>query len=278
MEGVTPKDIIVLGIDQIMLVYVFALLVLFLVRSRGIRREREILISTVRMTVQLILTGYVLAYVLENPNPWITGLIILLMEGFAIYTILRKFRTRMSRRLRWAVIVSMLAGTLSCLVYFLLIVVRINPWYDPQYFIPIAGMFVGNTMTAVSLGVSSLIDAMTVQKARVEEALILGANPRQATSFIIDSTFDSAILPTMNTMIGMGIVFLPGMMTGQILSGTSPTTAVTYQLAVMLGILGAVAISVLLMLQMGYRSFFTGEDQLIQDPAAYKPEISRFRS
>lgn len=278
MESVTPKDIIVLGIDQIMLVYVFALLVLFLVRSRGIRREREILISTVRMTVQLILTGYVLAYVLENPNPWITGLIILLMEGFAIYTILRKFRTRMSRRLRWAVIVSMLAGTLSCLVYFLLIVVRINPWYDPQYFIPIAGMFVGNTMTAVSLGVSSLIDAMTVQKARVEEALILGANPRQATSFIIDSTFDSAILPTMNTMIGMGIVFLPGMMTGQILSGTSPTTAVTYQLAVMLGILGAVAISVLLMLQMGYRSFFTGEDQLIQDPAAYKPEISRFRS
>jgi putative ABC transport system permease protein len=66
----------------------------------------------------------------------------------------------------------------------------------------------------------------------------------------------------MNTMIGMGIIFLPGMMTGQILSGTAPTTAVTYQLAVMLGILGAVALSVIIMLQLGYRSFFNDRDQL----------------
>jgi putative ABC transport system permease protein len=69
-------------------------------------------------------------------------------------------------------------------------------------------------------------------------------------------------MPTINSMIGMGIVFLPGMMTGQILSGTAPTTAIAYQIAIMLGILGAVGITVIIMLQMGYRTFFNEQAQL----------------
>jgi putative ABC transport system permease protein len=104
---------------------------------------------------------------------------------------------------------------------------------------------------------------MTTQKALVEEALVLGATPRLATKSIIDNTFDSAIMPTINSMVGMGIVFLPGMMTGQILSGTLPTTAVAYQISIMLGILGAVSFTVILMLYLGYRSFFNKEDQLV---------------
>ncbi len=262
MGSGAANDIIVLGIDQIMLAYAFALVVLFIVMKRGIKREKDILISSIRMTVQLILTGYILTYVLDNPNPWVTGLIIVLMEIIAIGTVFKKFKGRISTRLKVAICVSMAGGTLTCLLYFLLAVIRISPWYDPQYFIPIAGMFVGNTMTAVALGVKALVDGMTTQKSLVEEALILGATPKAATASIIDSTFDSAIMPTMNTMIGMGIVFLPGMMTGQILSGTAPTTAITYQLAVMLGILGSVGISVIIMLQMGYRSFFNDRDQL----------------
>lgn len=256
------NGILVLGIDQIMLAYVFALVVLVIITRRGVRREKEILVSTIRMTVQLILTGYVLTLILRHPNPWITVLVIGLMEAFAIYTILKKFKGKISGRLKRVIALSMVGGTLSCLLYFLLVVVRINPWYDPQYFIPIAGMFVGNTMTAVSLGTKSLVEGMTVQKALVEEALVLGATPKAATASIINSTFDAAIMPTMNSMIGMGIVFLPGMMTGQILSGTAPTTAITYQIAVMLGILGSVALSVIVMLTRGYRSFFNEEDQL----------------
>jgi putative ABC transport system permease protein len=262
MGSAHANGIIVLGIDQIMLAYVFALVVLFIVMKRGIKREKEILVSSIRMTVQLVLTGYILTYVLENPNPWVTGLIILCMEAFAIGTIFKKFRCLISKGMKWTICVSMAGGTLTCLLYFLLIVVRISPWYDPQYFIPIAGMFVGNTMTAVSLGVKSLVEGMTTQKSLVEEALVLGATPREATATIINRTFDAAIMPTMNTMIGMGIVFLPGMMTGQILSGTAPTTAITYQLAVMLGILGSVALSVIIMLTGGYRSFFNDQDQL----------------
>jgi len=256
------NGILVLGIDQIMLAYVFALLVLVIITKRGVRREKEILISTIRMTVQLVLTGYVLTLIFQHPNPFITVLVIGLMEAFAIFTILKKFKGKLSGRLKRVICMSMVGGTLSCLLYFLLVVVRISPWYDPQYFIPIAGMFVGNTMTAVSLGTKSLIEGMTIQKALVEEALVLGGTPKTATASIINNTFDAAIMPTMNSMIGMGIVFLPGMMTGQILSGTAPTTAITYQLAVMLGILGSVALSVIIMLTRGYRSFFNERDQI----------------
>ena len=214
------------------------------------------------MSLQLVLTGFVLVYIFKRPNPWLTLGIILLMEAFAIHTVLHKYRKTISLQLKKVIIASLSIGTLSCLFYFLLVVVRIYPWYNPQYFIPIAGMLIGNSMTGISLGVKSLMEAMTIQRAMVEEALVLGATPQAATKSIINRTFDSAILPTLNSMMGMGIIFLPGMMTGQILSGVSPLTAISYQIAIMLGILGSVSLSVILLLQWGYKTFFNKEDQL----------------
>ena len=256
------NGIIDLPAFQVALAYFFVLVVLAIVRVLGIKREKELIISSVRMTLQLILTGYVLVYVFDNPNPFITAGIILVMEAFAIHTVINKFKGKLSKLLKRVIAFSMSVGTLSCLVYFLFIVVRISPWYEPQYFVPIAGMLIGNSMTGISLGVKSLLEGMTIQRALVEEALILGATPQAATKTIINSTFDAAIMPTINSMVGMGIVFLPGMMTGQILSGTAPTTAIAYQLAIMLGILGAVALTVILMLKLGYRTFFNKEEQL----------------
>jgi len=256
------NKIINLSILQVVYAYLFVLMVLVIVRIRGVKREKEIIISSLRMTFQLIITGYILVYVFKYPNPIITAIIIFMMELFAIYTIFNKFKGKMSKSLKKVIAFSMSVGTLSCLLYFLFIVIIIRPWYDPQYFIPIAGMLIGNSMTGISLGVKSLLDGMTIQKTLVEEALILGATPQMATKSIITSTFEAAIMPTINSMIGMGIVFLPGMMTGQILSGTSPTTAIAYQIAIMLGILGSVSISVIIMLQLGYRTFFNKQDQL----------------
>jgi putative ABC transport system permease protein len=261
-RAVPMNDIIDLTILQVGLAYIFVLVVLAIVRVRGIRREKEIVISSLRMMLQLVLVGYILVYVFDNPSPWITVAIIVVMEVFAILTVLRKFRDRLTNPLRKVIAVAMSVGTLSCIMYFLVVVVRISPWYEPRYFVPIAGMLIGNSMTGISLGVKTLIDGMTIRKHLVEEALILGASPKAATRDIINSTFDSAIMPTINAMIGMGIVFLPGMMTGQILSGTDPTTAIAYQIAIMFGILGAVALTIIIMLQLGYRTFFNAQDQL----------------
>ncbi len=256
------NGIIHLSMIQVLLAYVFMMMVLVIVTLRRIPRHREIIISSLRMTLQLVLAGYILVYIIEHPHPLVTAGIIILMEIFAIHTIFKKHKTALSKELKKVIVASISLGTLSCLLYFLWMVVQISPWYSPQYFIPIAGMIIGNAMTGISLGVKSLIENMSTQRAQVEEALVLGATPKMATRNIINDTFDSAILPTINSMIGMGIIFLPGMMTGQILSGISPTTAIAYQIAIMLGILGSVALSVILLLQWGYSTFFNKDAQL----------------
>ncbi len=254
--------IINLSVIQVVLAYIFVVFVLIVVKIRGINRENEIIISSIRMTLQLILTGHVLLYVFNNPNHYMTIGIIIVMEVFSIYTVFKKFRGRISTSLKKVIALSMSIGTLSCLLYFLLVVVRISPWYDPRYFIPIAGMLIGNSMTGISLGINSLLEGMTTKRALIEEALILGASPQVASRNVINQAFDAAILPTINSMVGMGIVFLPGMMTGQMLAGADPTIAIAYQIAIMLGILGAVSLTVIIMLQLSYGTFFNKESQL----------------
>ncbi len=257
--------VIDLGLSQMAAAYIFVIVLLFIVRARGISKEKEILVSTVRMTLQLILTGYILVYLFNNINPLYTIIIIVIMEIFAIYNIFKRTKTELSKSLKKIIAISMVLGTLSSLVYFLLVVVNISPWYDPRYFIPIAGMLIGNSMTGISLGVTRLVDGMHNQRHLVESALMLGATPKMAAKEIIDNAFDSAILPSINSMVGMGIVFLPGMMTGQILSGTSPVTAIEYQIAIMLGILGSVSLTVILFIQLGYKTFFNEQSQLISE-------------
>jgi len=251
-----------LNLWQMSASYIFILVLLLIVKARGISREKEIFISTIRMTLQLILTGYILIYLFEHIHPLYTIIVIVVMETFAIYTIIKRTKTTLSKSLKKIIAISMLFGTLSSLLYFLLVVMNISPWYDPRYFIPIAGMLIGNSMTGISLGVTRLVDGMHSQRHLVESALMLGATPKMASKQIVDNAFDSAILPTINSMVGMGIVFLPGMMTGQILSGTSPVTAIGYQIAIMLGILGSVSLTVIIFVQLGYKTFFNDQSQL----------------
>jgi putative ABC transport system permease protein len=257
------NGVVDLSLVQVLAAYVFVLILGIIVKSRGIRREREIVLASVRMTLQLIFVGHLLRYVFDNPTPWTTVPIIAVMEAFAVYTVLSKFRGRLPKGLGRIVVLAMTAGTLASIIYFLFVVVRVAPWFDPRYFIPIAGMLIGNSMTGISLGVHALTEGMSARRSQVEEALVLGAAPKDAVREIVDGAFDAAILPTLNSMMGMGIVFLPGMMTGQILSGTAPTTAIAYQIAIMLGILGAVALSVVMLVQLGWRPYFNRDRQLV---------------
>lgn len=256
------NKVIDLQIWQMVAAYIFILILLVIVRLRGISREKEIIISSIRMTLQLILTGYILTYLFKNPHPILTIVVISIMEIFAVYNIFNRVKSDLSIKLKKIIAISMMIGTTLSLLYFILVVINLSPWFEPRYFIPLAGMFIGNSMTGISLGVSRLVDGITSQKHLVESSLMLGATPKMAAKDIVNNAFDSAILPTINSMVGMGIVFIPGMMTGQILSGTSPLTAIEYQIAIMLGILGSVALTVILFLQLGYKTFFNEKHQL----------------
>jgi putative ABC transport system permease protein len=256
------NKIIELQFWQLAAAYIFVLILMVFVRMKGVPREKEIFIATIRMTLQLILTGYILVYLFANPHPLFTVLAVSVMLAFAVGNIIKRVKTPLTRKIKNVIALSMAAGTMASLLYFILVVIRLVPWFEPRYFIPIAGMIIGNSMTGISLGVSRLVDGMQTQKQLVEAALMLGATPKTAAKPIVNSAFDSAIIPTVNSMVGMGIVFLPGMMTGQILSGVSPVTAIEYQIAIMLGIVGSVALTVILFVELGYQTFFNREQQL----------------
>ncbi len=255
-------EIIELTHIQVLLGYVFILLVFFILKRQSIRREKELFIATLRMTLQLVLVGYLLTVIIENPHPLVTFAVITVMLGFAVFTVFRKFKGRLSPSLKRVALFALPSGSLIALFYFIFAVIRVEPYYNPQYFIPIAGMIVGNSMTGITLGIHTMLTRFTDKKEAVMEALHLGATPMDASRDIVNDSFDAAIMPTLNNMLGMGIIFLPGMMTGQILAGVSPVTSILYQIGVMLGILGGVALSTYFFLVLGYRTFFNSEAQL----------------
>lgn len=256
------NGIIEIGILQLMGAYVFLILLLIIVKAQGIGREKEILVSSLRMTVQLIIVGYILVYIFAVNHYLISIGVLIFMEIFAIRNIYARVKLKINYQLRKVITFAMVTGTTITIFYFLLIVINLDPWYEAHYFVPISGMVIGNSMTGVSLGTERLIDGIKTKKNLIENSLMLGATPNKATKNIVNDAFTAAILPTVNSMVGMGIVFLPGMMTGQILSGVSPLTAIEYQIAIMLGILGGVSLTVFILVQLGYKTFFNERSQL----------------
>ncbi|GGO02253.1 ABC transporter permease [Saccharibacillus kuerlensis] len=244
--------------------YIFVLILMLIVRIKGIRREREIAIASIRMTVQLIAVGYILEYVFGHANPYTTLLIIAVMLAFAVHTIIKRSKNPLSRKMKQLIALSMLSGFIVSLCVFLFVILGLRPWYEPRYVIPIAGMIIGNSMTGIALGVNTLTGGMRARKSLIEAALMFGASPKMACRSVVNDAFDAAMLPTLNSMIGMGIVFLPGMMTGQILGGASPLMAIEYQIAIMLSMVGSVSLSVILFVQLGYKQFFNKRAQLIE--------------
>ena len=242
--------------------YVFVVILLIIVKWRGITREKQIMLATVRMTVQLILAGYVLTYIFENPHPLLSLGFLCAMALFSIHNIFKQVSHTLNKKIKRIVILSMLSGPMAALFYFNVVVIHFTPWYEPRYFIPIAGMIVGNAMTGVTLALKNLHEGISGNRERVEAMLMLGATPARAVREYVDAAFDSAVLPTLNNMLGMGIIFLPGMMTGQIISGISPLIAIEYQIAILIGILGSVSLTVVLFIMLSFRAFFTKNAQL----------------
>jgi len=256
------EDIVDINVIRLITAYVFVVILFLIVKYKKVGHEKQILLATIRMTIQLVLVGYILTFIFEHPSPFLTLLILIIMETFAIFNIYSRVQTELSNSLKRVVAFFFVIGTVISILFFLFIVVHLKPWFRPQYFIPISGMLIGNSMTGISLGVEGLVNGFKDNKKFIENALMLGACPSHASNKVSNRAFYNAILPTINAMIGMGIVFLPGMMTGQILAGASPLIAIKYQIAIMMGILGSVTLTVFLMIKFGIKCFFNDRAQL----------------
>ena len=255
------QEIIDPGLGRLALGYGLILLAMALSRLQGIGQEREMLWASVRMIVQLLAVGYVLHLVFAVDHPLPVLLILLVMGAFSVQVMAGRIKDKMPDFYR-VVSSSIFAGCGGVTFLFVLLVVGPHPWYDPRYLIPLTGMIIGNSMNGASLAAERLASEMRERREEIEAALCLGAGARMASRDVVRNAFRAALLPTTNTMAAMGLVSLPGMMTGQILSGTSPVIAVKYQIAIMFAIAGSVGLTAFLILVQGYRRYFTAAHQL----------------
>jgi len=248
---------------QLALSFLFIILLILVSAIRKIGKQKLIIIASLRMTVQLVAAGYLLTIVFENPSWYLTAATIMIMLFFAIINIFKRSINPISNKLKIIVAGSLILGSLFTVLFFIIIIVRVFPWYSPQYFIPISGMIIGNSMTGILLGLNKMSDDFIEKRDIIENSLMLGATAKQATNDIVNKSIETSLLPTLNSMLGMGIISLPGMMTGQILSGTLPTVAIKYQIGIMLAILGAITITVIIFVLLGYKTYFNNREQLV---------------
>ena len=254
------QGIVQLNIIQFSLVYVLLVVVLLIMKKSRINQTRLLLLASMRMTVQLVLAGLVLTYIFENPHPLFVVAYIVAMVAFSIRRVLSK-NPGLNRDFKLAVSASLAFSGLAVLIYFVTVVVQTSV-FNPQYTIPLAGMIIGNAMTGVSLGLKTFTENVKSQRPKIEALLNLGATPRDILLPYVNNAIETALLPTMNSMLGMGIVSLPGMMTGQILSGTLPMTAIMYQIAIMIAITTAVCLTVFSTLTLGYKTLYNKRNQI----------------
>ena len=205
----------------------------------GLRIHRSLLIAAVRMAVQLTLVGLVLTTLFAAMSPAWTGMAVLVMILFAGQEVMQRQDRRLSGWWSFGLGTGcMMTASVLVTTFALLTSVRPTPWYDPRYAIPLLGMILGNCMTGIALGLNTLTTSLVARRAGVEAQLMLGATRWEAAAPVTREALRNGLMPSINSMAATGLVSLPGMMTGQILSGVPPVEAVKYQILVMFLIAG----------------------------------------
>lgn len=255
------REIAAINLVQFSIVYILLLVVLAVMKKAKINQTKLLLVASVRLTVQLMLAGFILTYIFENPHPLFILLYLTSMILFAIHRVLSKNKC-MNKGFKIAVSLSLASSGLGIVLFFVTAVVG-QSIFDPQYVIPLSGMIIGNAMTGVNLATKTFCESLSEKRQQMESLLNLGVTPRKILLPIVNQALETAMLPTLNSMLGMGIVSLPGMMTGQILSGTLPTTAILYQISIMIAICAVVSLSVFGSLYFGYRTLYNDRNQFL---------------
>lgn len=222
---------------------------------------RDFVVGAVRTVVQLALVGYVLVYIFALDRWYLVIAALLFMLAVATHTAVDR-QERSNRVLLGITATAMLLGSGLTLVYVGAVVVRMEPWYNPRYLIPLFGMIVGNAMNAAALAAERLRSEMAGRRAEVEAYLALGASTERASRDPVRHSLLASLIPTVNGLMVVGLVSIPGMMTGQIIAGSSPLTAFRYQIVVMFMLASSVAITATVVTLWYGRTFFTPALQL----------------
>lgn len=217
--------------------------------------EKSLLWGTLRTFVQLTLVGYVLVYVFNYNNVWLVLAMITLMTFIASRTAVKR-SAHVPNYPHMLAFLSLLASTYLVGSIVTILIIAPSPWYSPRIAIPIFGMILGNSMNGIALSLDRLYSEARSRSGEIEALLTFGATPWEAIRPCVIEAIRAGMTPTINSLMVVGIVSLPGMMTGQILSGTDPHEAARYQIVVMLMIAAAVAIGCLILVGLSYKKLF----------------------
>ena len=240
------------------LLLVVAVLAISVAQRLGL--ERDLAIGAVRTIVQLYLVGLILAAVFAAATWYWVVLILVVMTAVATHAAV----SRLGRLpgAYWIAATALTVSTTATLAYVIGAVVQVRPWWEPQYIIPIAGMILGNSMTSAALAGDRLQSDLRARRDEVEARLALGFSGHDALQPLVRAALRAAMIPTVNAMMTVGVVQLPGMMTGQILAGSSPLLAIRYQIVVVFMQAAATAIGSLLFVRLAAGRYLTAAHQL----------------
>jgi putative ABC transport system permease protein len=225
---------------------------------------RSLLVASLRMVVQLLLVGFVLEWLFHQDQAPLIVLVGAAMAMIAGVSAVQRTRQRFAG-IYLNSLLSVMAS--SALVTGLAVtgLIRPEPWYNPQYLIPLLGMVLGNTLNGISLGLDRFMEGLRSGRDQVETDLALGATRWEACQTVVRDAIRVAMIPTINSMMVMGLVSLPGMMTGQILQGAAPAAAVRYQIVILFMIASATALGVFGVVGLAYRRLTSADHQLRLD-------------
>ncbi len=226
--------------------------------------SRSLLLASVRMVVQLLLVGFVLEWLFRQDDAPLIVLVGAAMALIAGVSAVQRTRQRFAG-IYLNSLLSVMAS--SALVTGLAVtgLIQPQPWYNPQYLIPLLGMVLGNTLNGLSLGLDRFMEGLRSGCDQVETDLALGATRWEACRAVVRDAIRVAMIPTINSMMVMGLVSLPGMMTGQILQGAAPAAAVRYQIVILFMIASATALGVFAVVGLAYGRLTSADHQLRLD-------------
>jgi putative ABC transport system permease protein len=250
-----------LSVWQLALALLLVVAVLAVSLAQRLGLERDLALGAARTIVQLYLVGLILAAVFAAATWYWVVLILAVMTAVATHAAV----SRLGRPLPgayWIAATALTVSTTATLAYVIGAVVQVRPWWEPQYIIPIAGMILGNSMTSAALAGDRLQSDLRARRDEVEARLALGFSCRDALQPLVRAALRAAMIPTVNAMMTVGVVQLPGMMTGQILAGSSPLLAIRYQIVVVFMQAAATAIGSLLFVRLAAGRYLTAAHQL----------------
>ena len=231
---------------------------LFFSYSQKLKLEKEIAISVIRAIIQLVAVGYLLNYIFGIKSPLFTTLLLLFMTFNAAYNAAKR-----GKEIKNGMVISFISISIGTVITLSVLVFSRAIKYEPYQVISVGGMIISNSMVALGLCYKQLIFNFKSKNEEIETKLALGADILPSSIDIIRNSIKTGMLPTIDSAKTLGIVSLPGMMTGLILAGTSPIVAVKYQIMVTFMMLSTTSISSFTACYLSYKNFFNKRKQLI---------------